>query len=63
MSVTVYFKNGRDVTHQGAVKVKVRESVVHLMDAKNHEVGAFTIGEIVGWVIDENPGGAPEPAP
>ena len=62
MSVTVYFRNGRDVTHYAAVKVRVKESAVRLIDAKNREVGAFAIGEIVGWVVDESPGGAPEPA-
>ena len=61
MSVTVYFKNGRDVTHQAAVKVRVKEAAVRLLDAKNREVGVFAIGEIVGWVIDESTGGAPEP--
>ncbi len=63
MSVTVYFKNGRDVTHQAAVKVRVKESAVRLLGAKNVEVGAFVISEIVGWVIDEPPGDATEPAP
>ena len=62
MSVTVYFKNGRDVTHQAAVKVRVKESAVRLMDARNREVGAFAIGEIVGWVIDEPSGDGTEPA-
>ena len=62
MSVTVYFRNGRDVTQHAAVKARVKESMVHLIDAKNHEVGAFAIGEVVGWLIDESSGSAPEPA-
>ena len=50
------------MTHYAAVKVRVKESAVRLINAKNREVGAFAIGEIVGWVVDESPGGAPEPA-
>ena len=61
MSVTVYFKNGRDVTHHAAVKVRVKESAVRLIGARNVEVGAFAIGEIVGWVIDEPPSDATAP--